>query len=505
MSCPTKADAIVIGGGHNGLVCAALLAQKGRKTVLLESQSEWGGIAATHSIADGFDCPGVLHDTSRIRPAVIKSLALTRRHGLALAERPAVAVPRSGQSPLVLDGDTCHGASESDATAFRLFREIIQRYAKVFSRVVDTEPPNITGSKVTGLWDAMLTGWALRKLGSDALYEFLRLPPMPVQDWMAELFQDDALRAAVAFPIAIGGHVGPRAPGTAASLLLEECTSSKAVVGGPAALIRSLVSACEHHNVSMHTNSTVESVLCDGGRVSGVVLKDGTSVEAPVVVATCDPKTTFGSLIPAPVVGPRLMDAITNFRARGTVAKVNLAVRGEFAIEGVSDPAVRTLRMVQGMDGLERASDTLKYGSWTSQPPMEAQAYAASGDTDGHVLSVLIGFVSHDPATLWTDEDRDRLADESIERLATCLPDLASRVVARTVLTPTDLVERYGLSSGHPYQGEHALDQLLFMRPASDCPNHTTPIHGLYLGGSGTHPGGGLTGAPGRLAANAVL
>ena len=506
MSTQHTVDAIVIGGGHNGLVCAASLAQDGRRTVLVEAADVLGGIGASRALAEGYNVPGLLHDTARLRPKVVTALELEDRHGLVLRDRPDVAVLRAGQSPLMLGATDCEGASEHDRRAYRDYRAVIHQFRTVFGRVVDTEPPNISGERITGLWDAMLTGWSLRRLGSAALYEFLRLPPMPVNDWMDELFDDPILQAALAFPIALGGFTGPRAPGTVATLMLEECTANQEVVGGPPALIRSLVSACEAHRVDVRTGSEVRRIRLETGCVRGVDLADGTTIDAPVVVATCDPRRTFLDLLHPAGVSPSLLHAAENIRARGTVAKVHLAVEGSCPLTSEHGDPIERFRLVSSLDDMERASDTVKYGEMFAEPPLEVQVTPSDDSgTRGYVLSVIAGYVAHDLNGGWNEAQRAALGDHVVHRLAAHIPDISKGIIAREVLSPVDLAQQYRLSGGHLYHGEHALDQILFMRPMARCANHKTPVEGLFLGGSGTHPGGGFTGGPGWLSARAVL
>lgn len=513
---------VIIGGGHNGLTAAALLARAGRDVVVLEARSVLGGLAAREQFHDGFSAPGLLHHTSGVRRALIESLDLAR-HGLEWREAPDVWAPSSSPgdgeakgSGLWLRGDTIDGdVADGDGERYAAYRGFITRLAKVIRPLMSGPPPDPRGK----LLPLLFLGLDIRRLGAVDMTELLRIAPMPVADWMRDSFHDERLRAAVASPAMYGTFTGPWSPHSATQLLVHECLAGSEIVGGPAALTDALAKAARSHGAELRTDARVEAIVLDR-QTSGVVsvlLEDGDSLPAHTVLATCDPRTTFLGLIGRRQLSARFAADVSHIRMRGTTAKVHLALEG-----GLTTPdgdEVEAMRTGETLDDLERAFDAVKYGRFSERPILDVRVPSLS-DPDlcpegHHVVSILAHFAPHElrdgesrdggsPGG-WTDEQRDALGQSIVDALTAHFPDLPDRVQAREVLTPADIAERYGVTGGHIHHGEHAPDQLAFLRPTIQCADYRTPIAGLYLGGSGSHPGGGITCAPGALAARAML
>jgi phytoene dehydrogenase-like protein len=500
----SEGSIVVIGGGHNGLTAACLLAKRGEKVILLEARAHAGGLAASEHFAEGYRVPGILHDTRGVRDAIVDALGL-ERFGLKRESEPLrICAPSEEGEPLWISDDAVEGSDEQ--AAYRRFRAFIARVRPALSALLDREPPEPTRE----LWPLLQAGLRVRRLGASDMFELLRVAPMCVADWMRDSFASERLSAALALPAMEGGFVGPWSPGTAALLLLREAAAGRAIAGGPAALVDALVQAAASYGVEVRTDSAVTHLElgADHRAVTGVTLASGERIPASRVLATCDPKQLFSKLIGAERLPVLLAEDARRLRARGTTAKLHLGLSG--ALELADGTVVEALRTGETLDDLERAFDPAKYGELPSRPALDVWVPSMRDpslvDERGHqVVSILVHQVTHDLAGGWDAALRERLADSVVAELARYCPALANRIVAREVLAPPDLAERYRLTQGHIHHAEHALDQLHFMRPTVDCAKYASPIAGLYLGGSGSHPGGGITCAPGALAARAML
>jgi phytoene dehydrogenase-like protein len=358
-------------------------------------------------------------------------------------------------------------------------------------------------------WPALLShGLALRRLGKTDMTELLRLGPMSVADWLDEQFDNPLLKSALAVPALLGCFAGPFSPGTAGSLFRYEALAGGAVAGGPQRLVDALTAAAKAAGVEIQTAKPVSRITVSNGRVSGVVCDDGEHVNAGLVLSSCDPKRTLLGLLGAHQLAPSVERDIRAYRTRGLTAKVNLALSKPLRFKSRPDLEVEFARTGQSLPELESTFDAAKYGRFSAAPVLDVYVPSVSNPQsapDGHSsVSILVHGAPYDLDGGWNDAEREALGDAVIERLACYADDLNGLIVARQVLTPVDLEVEYSLTGGHVYHGEHALDQLL-VRPTRQCGRYATPIDGLYLCGSGAHPGGGVTCAPGFIAANTVL
>lgn len=509
-------DVVVIGAGHNGLTAACVLARAGRRVLVVERRDITGGLCASEEFHPGYRTPGLLHDTAQVRPGVVEALRLDQ-HGLDLVTpSPTLLAGPDGSGITIESSDdaTATGLatiSPHDAERWRAYRAFIGRVRRVIEPLLNDTPPDIgaIGSLQSGSLGTLLkSAMSFQKLGRREMAELLRVPPMCVADWMNEWFENDLLKAGLAHGALVGMWAGPWSPGTAANLLLAECTATSAVKGGAGALAFALERAARHHGVEIRTEAAVASIRLSGGAATGVVLASGEEIEAAAVAASCDPRTLFLDLIAAGTLPVAFEHRTGVIRARGTTAKVHLALGGR--LEFAAKPGVRVerARTASTLDDLERAFDAVKYGKVSEHPVLDIHVPSVANPEmapDGRdTVSLLVHFAPHALAGGWTDEARDRLGDAAVAALERVAPGAGRAIVGREVLTPADIAARYGVSGGHIHHAEHALDQLA-IRPTLETMRYATPIANLYLCGSGSHPGGGVTCAPGALGAAAVL
>jgi len=506
-------DVIIIGAGHNGLTAAALLAIKGCKVLVLERRSIIGGLAAGEEFHPGYHTAGLLHDTGSVRARVVRALDL-KSHGLEfLSQRPAVlALDHQGRGILLGNKDRSSAKeigsySPEDAGQYLKYRKFIKRIAGVVNRIFDQLPPAVASYDRRVLWDLFKTGFALRRLGKTTMLELLRVAPMSAADWLNEWFETGCLKGALANAGLGGSFVGPRSPGSALNLLLWECAAGHHIRGGPRALIAALEKAARSRGVEIQTESEVSEIQLSEGRARGVVLKNGERISAAVVAASCDPRQTFLDLVPGRQIENWLKRRIQHIRGTGSTAKVNLALDTQLEFSSRPGEKIAFARTGHHLDQIEKAFDLCKYGHFAADPILDIHIPSVS-DPDlappGHsVVSILVHLVPYGLQPQWDADQIEELGDAVVATIEQYAPGVTDAIVAREVLSPVDLEARYGLMRGHIFHGEHALDQLI-LRPIPECARYHTPIKGLYLCGSGSHPGGGITCSPGALAASVI-
>ncbi len=518
-----RVDAVIVGAGHNGLVTAGYLAKTGRRVLVLERRERVGGILDTLEIAPGVKAPGIVHTIGRLRSSVIADLELVR-HGLATIE-PEVRVfaPQPDTPPVTLWADAARTASElrtrspSDADAYAGFDRRVRSLASFLSYLHAITPPDVKDPSIADALNGLKLGSAFRRLGRRAGRETTRALPMAIADYVAESFESDAVRGAIASRAVQYTAMGPWSAGTTAVLLADSAGNaggaagqSTFAVGGPGALAGALANAARAFGAEIRTQTEVERVLVQDHRAVGVVLADGSEIRARVVVSAADPKRTLTTLVDPVEIGPHLRWRATNIRTPGTVSKVNLALADLPTFNG-ADPERLAGRIViaPSVDDLERAFDASKYGRISDEPYLEATIPTISDPTlapEGtHVMSVVAQWTPYALRDADWRAERDRLGDLVIKTLERYAPGLSDLVTARHVITPVDLEADYGLTGGHVYHAEPGLDQFFVWRPLLGHGRYRFGLPGLYLCGSGAHPGGGITGAPGANAARELL
>lgn len=510
-----RLDAIVIGGGPNGLAAATRLAKRGRGVLLLEARPALGGLSGRLEFHPGHAAPGVLHDDGRLSELAVDALGLAG-HGLAFRDAPAVLVAEREGSGILLERDDRATAarlaerSARDGEAWIAYRAFFRRIAPFVGALMSSPPPPLSPTTI-GDWARLAKrGLGLARLGRRDGVELARVAPMCVADYLNERFTIPALVEALAGPAVAGTWSGPWSAGTATQLILHETAPARRIVGGPAALVAALERAARAAGVEIRTGTAVERIRIDGDGVRGVTLAGGEAIDATTVVATCDPKRAMLALAQPGTLPLAAEEEFRRVRSRGTAAKVHLALDGPFELATRPGERLEEIRIGGGhVDDLERAFDAVKYRQVSTRPWLDVRvpsvddpSLAAAG---GATISVLVSFAPHQVEGGWTDERREALGNAVVARLEEHSPGLGARVVGGQVLTPQDLERDFHVTGGQLHHVEPALDQLFLLRPTPGAARYATAVPGLYLGGAGSHGGGGVGCDAGVLAAEAAL
>ncbi len=523
---PETRDIIIVGGGHNGLVTAFYLAKAGLKPLVLERRSQVGGAAITEEFHPGFRCSTLAHAAGPLRADVTRDMQL-ERHGLKLItpDVSTVSLLPDGRA-LVLYSDPkkataeITGWSTKDAAAYGDFAVALGKIGKVIGEALVLTPPNIDHPSSGDLWGMLKTGRSIRNLGKKDLYRVLRWGPMAVADLVAEFFETEPLRATIAARGIFGTFLGPWSAGSALVLLLRAAAdpspagSVQFPMGGAGAITSAMAAAAKEAGVEIRTDAAVSEICVKDGVATGVVLTSGEEIAAKAIVSNADPKRTLMRLVDPIHLPPDFVQKIKNYRALGTVAKVNLALSAlpEFTAlksKGNGNLLCSRIQISPEIDYLERAFDESKYGNFSRKPYLEitlpSLADPSLAPAGQHVMSI---YMQYAPYTLKNDDwenQRTALGETVVKTIAQFAPNLPQTILRHQIITPKDLEETYGLTGGHIFHGELALDQFFTMRPLLDWARYKTPIERLFLCGSGTHPGTGLTGGSGANAAREIL
>ena len=518
-------DVIIIGGGHNGLVTAFYLAQAGHKPLVLERRSQPGGAAVTEEFSPGFRCSTLAHVAGPLRPDIVRDMQL-ERHGVKFITPDIGVVALSpDHRALVLHNDAQKSSqeiarfSQKDATRYPEFQDSLGKLGKVIGDALLLPPPNIDSPSTGDLWGMLQTGRGIRKLGKKDMFRLLRWGPMAVADLVAEFFETELLRATIAARGIFGTFLGPWSAGSSLVLLIRAAGdnhpagSSHFVAGGIGALTQAMASAAKQAGAEIRSNVEVKEVRIKDGTATGVVLASGEEISAKAVISNADPKRTLLKLVDPTYLAPDFVQKLKNYRMPGTVAKVNLALSGlpEFtALKGATNGALSSrIHIGPEIDYLERAFDDSKYGNFSQNPYLEVTIPSLTDPSlapaGKHVMSIYMQYAPFKLKNGDWDNDRGKLGDTIVKTLAHYAPNLPGLVIDGQIITPKDLEETYGLTNGHIFHGELSLDQFFTMRPLLDWARYRTPINNLYLCGSGTHPGAGLTGGSGANAAREIL
>ena len=455
-------DVIVVGGGHNGLVAAATLRKAGRSVVLVEARERFGGVA------------DLLFDGSTLSGEVAKTL------GVAPDDRGDVVALGAGRT-LTLNGS-------ADDPGYATWQAWVTRVSTILASQLDQPAPDI--SKTAPVWPLAKTGLAVRKLGKKDMMELLRSAPSCVDDWLSEHMTDGLLKAALMAPALHGTWMGPRSPTSAASLVLR--AAMQQATCSPRMLGEQLKTTAAGVGVEIVGGQAVQRIRVDEGRVTGVELANGDAIDASTVLSAVGPRKTLLDLLDPRMVPGKLAHQARVIRVRGTLAQLRLEV------SGIDWPA-RRLRIVNDPMHLERAFDDVKFRRLpTVPPPLEVEV-------DGASVRVNCWSAPYELDGGWTEDARAALQDAMFDSLETALPGVRDAATVTELLTPADIEDQFGIDGGHPMHGELALDQLGPMRPSMQLSRYGTQIEGLWLGCSGVHPGGGISGRSGLLAAKAIL
>ncbi len=521
---PQKYDAIIVGGGHNGLVNAAYLARAGKKVLVLERRHLVGGATVTEEIYPGFKFSVFSYVVSLLRPEIIRELNLPK-HGLTILPLESTLTPLPNGDYLYRDGDHHRTLrdiarhSPHDAGAYDDYGRTMYFMAKAVKYMLGIVPFDPTSLKPKELKGLLGLGRHLLSLGEEKLYTLTKLMTMSSADFLAEWFECDPLMATLSASGIIGTFLGPRSPGTAYVLLHHYMGEIDGAFrawgfakGGTGAIAEAIASAAREAGAEIRTDAPVASVTVRGGQAVGVVLENGDEFQADLVVSALDPKLTFLKLVDEGQLPGELVASIRKFNIRGSSAKVNLALDAtpNFTCMPGLGPHLRgAISISPSLDYLERAYDDAKYGHFSRRPYIDA-IIPSMIDPDmappgKHVMSCFVQYAPYQLREGTWDEQREALGDAVVDTLTEYIPNLKEIILYRQVVTPLDIERTAGLSQGNIFHGELSLSQLFFLRPAPGWAQYRTPIKNYYQCGSGTHPGGGITGAPGRLAALEIL
>jgi len=527
---PIGQRVVFIGGGHNALVTAFYLAKGGFKPLILERREFVGGGAITEEFHPGFRASTLAHTVGPLRADVAADMQLERYECHIMHPNPRLFAPTpDGQALLFHNGHakTAGGIARfslKDAAKYIEFAETLEKLFPVLNQLLSTTPPSIDSPSPEDLWNLLKAGRGIRSLGKKGMFDLVRWGPMAVADFVAEFFDTELLRAVIAARGIFGTALGPWSAGSTAVLLLRAAADAHPIGsasfprGGLGSFTRALAESAREAGAEIRTDAEVRHIRVKDGAVTSLVLASGEEIPANAVVSGIDPKRTFFQLIDPSHLDPTFALRIRNFRSNGTVAKVHLALGDLPSFPALTDAIAPDgfLKALSGrihigpeIDYLERAFDASKYGEFSPVPYLDVTIPTLLDPTlapEGkHVLSACVQFAPFKLKEGNWDDRRKQLADTVVKTLATYAPNLPGLIEAIQVITPQDLESSYGFTGGHIFHGELALDQLFTMRPVLDWARYKTPIRGLYLCGSATHPGNGLTGSSGANAAREII
>jgi phytoene dehydrogenase-like protein len=509
-------DTIVIGAGHNGLVCAAYLARHGQRVLVLEASDVPGGLAATREFHPGFQA-SVAHSISHFSHKVASDLKL-QSHGFDVPSKPlpTIGLNTDGEH-VVVHQDSLSGVADEDVNSYRKYALQMQRFADVLKPFWQKTMPRIGMNSVAEMMTFAHIGLNLRRIGKQDMQEFLRIVSLPTRDLMDENFNNDILKAILSWDGLIGSKMAPRSPnGSVLAMLYRRSSDNNGAhiipSGGIGGLIKALCSSASASGVEIQTGAAVGRILIAGSAkgliVTGVQLADGGKLDAERVISAVDPKKTFIDLVGVENLDIGFTNRIRRLRCNGYVAKLHLALSELPEFDGLEKPDGRMI-IAPDMDTIEFAFDHAKYGECPTQPVIELvipSVHDASLAPDGqHVLSAHVMYVPYQLKGGWNSQVRDALCERVIDTIARYAPRLREQIIHKELLTPADLEQQHRVTGGHWHHAELAMDQILMMRPTYEAAQYSTPIPGLYLCGAGSHPGGDITGAAGHNAAHEIL
>jgi len=519
-------DAIIVGGGHNGLVTAAYLAKAGRRVLVLEKRHVLGGAAVTEELYPGFKFSVCSYVVSLFRPHIIRELELTK-HGMQLIPLECSFTPHLEGPGLVRWPDAnvtrreVSRFSQKDAEIYPEFSLAMSKMGFFVKRIIDNPPPDVGSMNPAELQKIASLFGHLKGLGPDMLELHVQLLTMSAVDFLQMWFESDELLAPMSCSGIIGTFLGVRSPGTAYVLLHHYMGEIDGAFrswgfskGGTGGISLAIANAARSYGAEIRTEAPVARILMKGKRATGVVLENGDEIHARVVVSNADPRRTFLEMVGEKEFDPTFVSQVKRYKFRGSSGKVNLALDRlpDFTCRPGDGVHVRgDIAIAPSLEYLERAFDDAKYGNFSRRPYLNVVVPSlvdpSVAPPGKHVMSIFVQYAPYnlaEGADAWPKR-REEFGDTVVDTLAEYCPGLKESILFRQVLTPWDLEHEIGLSEGNIFQGELSLEQLLFLRPAPGWSRYQTPVNRLWLCGSGAHPGGGIMGAPGELCAKALL
>ena len=518
-------DVVIVGGGHNGLVTAAYLARAGRRVLVLERRELVGGCSVTEEIWPGYRVSTAAYLSSLLQDRIVRELELERFGYLVDPKDPAFfSVFPDGRHFFMWQDDRktldeIAKFSKRDAETYPVFEQYLEKLAVVVESLLLTSPPEFPPHGVVDFIDYLKLAARMRKLSRPEIVGLVKIFTQSAADFLDEWFESAEVKVTLATDGVIGANGGPRSPGTA-YILLHHCMGGVGgkrglwgfVRGGMGAISESIAQSARSKGAEIRVNAPVQRITVSGGRVRGVVLESGEEIEAPIVASNLDPHVTFLKLLDDRDLDPDFRESIRRFRIEGTSLKINLALSGvpDFrALPGAGPQHRATMHICPSIEYIERAWDDAKYGRPSERPMLEMTMptmYDPSLAPPGHhIMGIFIQYAPYTLNGLKWDDIREPYGDHVLNLIEEYAPNIRSIVVNRQVLSPLDLERRFGITGGNIFHGEMSLDQMFVMRPVAGWARYRMPVGGLYLCGSGAHPGGGVMGAPGYNAAREIL
>ncbi|MDZ4729019.1 MAG: NAD(P)/FAD-dependent oxidoreductase [Xanthomonadales bacterium] len=509
---------VVVGGGHNGLVCATYLAKAGKKVTVLEAAKQVGGACVTREFAPDFRVSAGAHLSYLLDADIRKELGLDS-HGLSMAAEKigSVALSPNGQH-LYFEGENVsgEGLNERDLQGMKEYRRFMAKFAGIIGKLHNRIPPRV-GTKDRGdLIDLGKLALEIRLMGTDDMREFLRIAAINIYDVLQENFDNELLKGALALDAVLGTKSAPRSNNSVFTALhrMSGNNGHGAGVlsiprGGMGAIADALAAAAKKAGADIRTNSPVKRILMDFDKVSGVELENGEQILADIVVSNADPKTTFLDLLGARNIEAGLAHRIKHLRSKGNTAKLHLALSDLPHFKGLDASKLgQRLLIAPSQEYVDHAFNHCKYGEFSAEPVFEItipsihdSSLAPPGQ---HVLSAVVQYAPRDLKEGW-NSGKAAFTEVVLNTLEQYAPNIRSKAVVAELLTPEDIEQQFRIHGGHWHHAEMAMDQFFMLRPVPYAAQYHTPVNGLYLCGAGSHPGGGVMGSAGRNAARAII
>ena len=518
-------DAVIVGGGHNGLVTAAYLARAGRKVIVLERREILGGCAVTEEIWPGYRVSTGAYLSSLLQDRIVRELELGKFGYVVDPKDPAFfSVFPDGRYFFMWQDDRktleeIAKFSRRDAEIYPAFEQHLEKISQVVESLLLTSPPDFPPRGVGSVIEYLKLVGRMRKLSRREMVGLVKIFTQSAADFLDEWFESPEVKVTLATDGVIGANGGPRSPGTA-YILLHHCMGGVGgkrglwgfVRGGMGAISEAIAQSAKSHGAEVRVQAPVQRILLKQGRIHGVALQSGEEIIAPVVASNLDPHVTFLRLLEEGDLDPEFRESIRRFRTEGTSLKINLALSGlpDFrALPGAGPQHRATMHICPSIEYIERAWDDAKYGRPSDRPMIEMTMptmYDASlAPPNHHIMGIFLQYAPYTLRGVKWDDVREPYADHILNLMEEYIPNMRSIVVERQVLSPLDLERRFGITGGNIFHGEMSLDQMFVMRPVPGWAKYRMPVPGLYLCGSGAHPGGGVMGAPGYNAAREIL